>query len=517
MLYDLPAELLQSILSELGDDDLCSLAALCRSLHIHSLNELFTRNEVFKPSSESVPKPPISSSIGQYYSSTGTLIVLTNKATLFGLRLALPCVFEGLHITGLSYIFANAPFARLRKEMKGLGRFLAESPAAPTIEGIILDFGHITSHFDPDQYRHSGYSPRFAKQNTIALRSLLNIFNRDTIRKRLRCLVSLSILNGDLRDGISSYYHIVKPAWTRSGSNLANLTQTLTTIASIPIFPRSHTTGLRTLNLHSMFVFYDCFINWTYDFLGQHTHTLRSLSFHNVRLVEHHWPTVLSHITLPNLEELYLGQSSLPIRPLTSFLVRHRSLKLLDLGSNVRAQLDPWKRPPFFLPQLMTLKGTPTTLGLLLHPKLGSSLSSPLPSLRSVTLTLFSPYTSPTQSSEYHPPIERLNSHFLTLQVYMGTQALKWLRGDDESTKPYEEAIGIEFILSDFSQFLETEGVRLGLAGWLSRFRALSRVEFVGCTPMTPHNRTARQVLFRGIKAKNQGVESIFIDSIQVL
>ncbi|KAF8654783.1 hypothetical protein AX16_003438 [Volvariella volvacea WC 439] len=486
---------------------------VAKSLHLLSLHGLFSRNEVFK--SGSVPRPPISSSIKQYYPSTGTSVVLTNKTTLLDLRLALPFIFEGHHITGFSYTFTNAPFIHLRKEFNGVGRFLAEAPIAQTLEGIILDFRHVKSRNDSGWSHHSQHSADLSR-NTQAFHGLLNLFNEDSLRKRLSRLVSLSILSGDLRDGIAPDYHIVEPNWIRSGSNLANLTQTLTTIASIYVRPRSQTTGLHTLNLHTAFIFYDSFINWTFDLLAQHSHAIRSLSFYNADISIHYWPTILSHITLPNLEELYLGRSFPLIGPLSSFLVRHRLLKILDLGNNIRAQADTWQQPPLFLPRLTTLKGTFATLGLLLHPKFGSSL--PLPSLQNVILVLFSPYLGSTPLPEDYRPrgayMERLNSLFLTLQIHIGTQTLEWLGGRGRSTALYEGAKGIEFILNGCPQLLETDEAHVGLANWLSRFCEVTKVEFVDCNPTTADNWAARKELFGKIRAKNPKVNSLVVNGV---
>ncbi|KAF8649589.1 hypothetical protein AX16_005680 [Volvariella volvacea WC 439] len=404
MLQQLPAELLQAILQLLGDYDLCRVSTLCRSLHVLSLSELFFRNGSFTPATPSLSKPAPRSAIKSFLPSHGTCITLTkedNIPVLLGLRHALPHLFnQPGQITALLCSF-NGPLPQFYKELQALSGFFVEGLLASTIEIIVLDFHHAPTGSILDDDWNTPYNDPDPEGVRI-IKEFLSIFCGET---KLRRSVSLSILNGATKvDVLREIDHYLRRRFDSQAISM-NVMNTLASIASNPLsslfqskFWSKSLLGLHAINIHTNFVLHISLCFTTARIFQQHSTSLRSISFHNDDILDIHWTIFSSDISLPNLEELYLGQSPITLDTLISFLIRHRSLKILDLGSNVRIWDDIPKRPPFFLPNLTTFKGATNSLPFFLLPYGGTQSS--LSALRFITLIV------PAKDWDFHFEME---------------------------------------------------------------------------------------------------------------
>ncbi|KAF8647425.1 hypothetical protein AX16_006715, partial [Volvariella volvacea WC 439] len=195
--------LIQAVLCLLADPDLCRLSALCRSFHVLSLNELFTRNGVLQPTSPILSIPVPGSSVKAFLPTgdNGLCITLTKEDHLgvLGLRLALPHLFEGLHqIAALVCIFNGPPF-HVWKEIPSLGRFLLSSLLASSIEAVVLDFNRVAvGHFLGRDSRHDMYSHDRDPRGVKAVSDLFRIFAGGQGGMVMRCCTSLTVLGGEV-------------------------------------------------------------------------------------------------------------------------------------------------------------------------------------------------------------------------------------------------------------------------------------------------------------------------------
>ncbi|KAF8652216.1 hypothetical protein AX16_004494 [Volvariella volvacea WC 439] len=521
-LDQLSVEFLDLILPSLDDPDLCRLATLCRSLHISSLNLLFSRNRTFRPlASSSVPKPSAGSPVKLLHSMPATAMCINlpntrNSLVLLGLRLALALLFEDYSPIALFCSF-SARFSILRGEVKGLSRFLAHSPISATIECIILDLGRTPTQVDWEPIPDVSF-----------LLELLSLISSSTKgRSRLHRQTSLSILWNSVFDGEHQY--LPPPTWLRGGGKVANVTQALVTTGSNCLHsiskskrpPPPTVLGLYTLHLHSSFIFRPTFIDWTLSALTRST-SLRVLSFYNTQLSVYEWSTILARITLPNLEEIYFEHDyPASMDGLTNFLIRHPSIKVLDLGGCVIPSLSrSWKRPPFFLPNLTALKGSPSDLEHFLHPHFGPSRS--FPNLKFVTITLFD-NNEPSLLSESHNVLansysERLEAITLTLRIHVMLSMMGWMESEVELlAQPYKKISAVEIKSPLLSGFLEMEHIRSNLPNWLSRFPNLTVVDIVGYNTMDGGKEESHKELFETIKQKNGEIEGMYVNSIRVI
>ncbi|KAF8652212.1 hypothetical protein AX16_004490 [Volvariella volvacea WC 439] len=330
--------------------------------------------------------------------------------------------------------------------------------------------------------------------------------------------MSLSILHDFIFDGEHQY--LPPPTWLRGGGRVANVMQALVTTGSNYLrsllkskrpLPSS-ALGFQTLHLHSSFIFQPPFFNWTLSVLTRST-SLRVLSFYNTMLSVYEWSTILSRITLPNLEEIYFEHNSpASMDGLMNFLIRHPSIKILDLGGCVVPSLsNSWKRPPFFLPNLTTLKGSPIDLEYFLHPRFSPSRS--FPNLRYVTTTLFDDNGPPSWPRSHSVLVnsysERLETITLTLRIHVAFLMTVWMTSDVELPQPYQRASAIEIKSPLLSGFLELGHVRSNLPDWLSRFPKLTVVEIAGHDTMNDRTGKSRRELFETIKKKNGGIKEM--------
>ncbi|KAF8662806.1 hypothetical protein AX16_001088 [Volvariella volvacea WC 439] len=512
MLHQLPAELLEIILQLLRNRDLCALSTLCRSLHVVSLNTLFSRTKTFEPISTRRPllRPGSGSPTRLFHRSQGFCITLEsgeNLNVLHGLRLALPYMLEKCQITSVVCAF-NPPLRRTWAEIKNLGRFLSDSPIASFIENVVVDFALSFESAEEEDPMPEGVA---------VIKRFLQLFSSIKSGRTLPQCVSLTILNGIGFTGWDRWadWDVTvgnrKPSWLKNGSPAANLVQTFisTKVASVGRSKSSDlatTTefGLRTLNLQCEFIFNLLFIDRASAMFRQYSDTLRSVSLDCSKLSDLGWTSLLARISLPHLRELYLGLSYIPPGPLINFLIRHRSIEILDIGSDL-LQTSLWKRPPGLLPKLRTVKGTMDIVSYFFpSPKSTSKLQS-------VTLVV------PT--SRVHWPIFWFWLRTLciikpgltyTLQIRIeGRQPIMWLRVPGPKREDVSCITCIEVHAWGMPALLETREIRSELASWLGAFPGASVVEIVGCIPM---DEASWEDLCDLVKARVPKIRSFCVD-----
>ncbi|KAF8659811.1 hypothetical protein AX16_001696 [Volvariella volvacea WC 439] len=407
-----------------------------------------------------------------------------NLGVLCGLRLALPYIFHPYRISALHCIF-NGPRDELWREVRSLHRFLVGSnhEAASTIEAVTLK-----CHPSILQYlTEAGYES--IPHNVFAFRDLLGLFIGTTAGQTCihRCS-SLNLLNCRL------YYphwqplmSIPPPVWVSPSEPLATPSlwhkftfMTMKVLNAVKSRPSTTSKPrLHTLNLDSDIVFLPPIRGQTLDMLSQNSTSIRCLSFSIIDA------QTLARITLPNLEELsFRGHISPAADDLAVFLVRHPSLRVLDLGTAIGSPVDWWRQPRGFLPNLSTIKGSPQVLYWYIHPRRRLSGSAmPLPALRSITLILHLGWAFQTWAFTHNNLIdlhERLTTLSLTLQLHVTNRNSEWLRDDYVIAQMYEGVKCIEIDLRQIPDFFGIREVKALLVKWLAKFPLLSTVLVVG-------------------------------------
>ncbi|KAF8662791.1 hypothetical protein AX16_001075 [Volvariella volvacea WC 439] len=495
MLHQLPTEVLQIITQLVHNNDLCTLSTLCHVLHAVSLSTLFSRAKTFEPLSTRSLCPaskrgPPTKLFHQSHGLCITLESVENLNVLRGLRLALPYMYNELQVNAVVCTF-NGPLHNWA-EIKSLERFLSGNRIAPSIESVVVDFIHsfgetgaeILDDWDP------------MSDGAIAINRFLRLFSGANSKKVFPRCVSVTIFH----DTSSNYWDDMgwwggtKPSWLRRGSRAANLMQSLVSISS-PRFrsifrsnPQVITinpSGLRTLNIQSGFIFHPLFINSTSSMLAQSSDSLHSLSLDCIVVPYWEWSSVLGCISLPRLKELYLGRSCVKSGPLLNFLLRHRSIECLDLGScNPIARRG---RPPGLLPKLKTLKATE---GVILQ-------FFPLPAapskLQFITIIFLTDHIGWFFFWTYLRALYETNPGFTyTLQIRVEARCpTEWLRLARDRLEALEPNVSIvrtitsiEIYTWEVPKLLELKEIRSDLVSWLEIFPEVVAVDMVGCSPM---------------------------------
>ncbi|KAF8662810.1 hypothetical protein AX16_001092 [Volvariella volvacea WC 439] len=518
MLHQLPTELLEVILQPVDNRDLCNVSTLCRSLHTVSLNTLFSTTKAFDLSSNyrrlSKRGPGTSDKLlHQYNGLCITLRSDENLNVLLGLRLALPHVLAERQITSVVCTF-NSPLRRTWAEIKNLGRFLSNSPISSSLESVVVDFVH---SFGKEGEHEGDPIP----EGVTVIKDFLQLFSDIKSGGTLPRCVSLTMLNGLCFPGWAGWeaWNITLeetgsiPSWLKTGTPAANLVQSFISIPSqkvASIFrPNSSQSaspvyGLLALNLHSEFIFNPLFFDHASTMLTQFFHhSLRSLSLDCSRLSEAGWTSLLARVSLPHLQELHLGQSYIPPGSLINFLVRHRSIEVLDIGTDL---FRTWssKRPPGLLPKLKTLKGTEGILSYFLPSP------SALPKLQSITIIIFTDrvfwplFWFWLRAFCANPGIS------YKLEIWMeGQFPTMWLRVSGVDADYVKAITSIEIYAWPVQTLLTRTENRSDLIDWLKAFPVVSRVDIVGCAQV---NEASRKELYDVVKATVPMIESFCVD-----
>ncbi|KAF8662802.1 hypothetical protein AX16_001084 [Volvariella volvacea WC 439] len=509
MLHQLPAEILQAVMQVADNRDLCTLSTLCHTLHVVSLSTLFSRTKTFEPLSTRRPGlvskggPPIK----LFHQSHGLCITLEsdeNLIVLRGLRLALPYLFDELQVTAVLCTI-SAALPHNWTEIKSLERFLSKGHISASIENVVVDFAHSFDEIDEETIHEWDPTP----ECVAAIQRFLHLFSGANSKKLFPRCVSLSILH----DTGLNYWDTMglwvatKPNWLRCGSRAANLIQSLIAIAS----PRARSIfrsnsqitanpiGLHTLNIQLGFIFHPLFIDGASSMMAQYSDSLRSLSLDCITVSYWEWSSILARIYLPRLKELYLGRSYIKSGPLLNFLLRHRSIELLDLGS-----CDPKMRggqPPGLLPNLKTLKAKEDVIYYFFPSHV---VSSKLQFITLIFLTdhvgwlifwhcLRTLYTS-APGFTYRLQI-RVEARFPTSWLRLAAEGMETLNLDIAVVRTITS---IEVYTWEVPTLLETEETRLDLVNWLEIFPEVVEVDVVGCNPMNEAAWKELRILVKG-------------------
>ncbi|KAF8647427.1 hypothetical protein AX16_006717 [Volvariella volvacea WC 439] len=529
MFDQLALELVRIILQPLDSHDLCNLSTLCHTLHTSSLNELFSRTRAFRPFSlsESHPlsflKPMVGTSIELIRQSQGLSLMLNsaeNLHVLRGLRLALPHLFHGRQITVIFCLFGGSA-SNIYTEIHSLIRFLTLGSVGSTVGTVIADF------------RHLSRSKATPQDRQVMIVDFLQLFHHGTDEKAVlpQC-VSLSIMDVNV-PGKRNVYNpppIINPTnWLTRVSAAANAVQKLIKIAPSKFTFSSQSksitaSGLCTLNLHSNLFFDPCSISSTINLLTQHSRSLRSLSF-NLRGLSHEtWSSVIPQVCLPNLEELYFSHSNVPLNVLSKFLIRHQSIKVLDVGDEPHREIGIWqgKRPSKFLQNLVKIKGTRLALDWFLcgggPPIARTTLQFATVIFPTDDLYWFSVLSWVGELSSLRPNLA------FTLRIRMIKGWVEWLKttlraGNGNNTEePLDRASlhairSIEVCVLHTSELLAEENVRLNLVSLLEGFPGLSSVEILGSNQVKV---ARRRELCELVKARVPKIESFCINGIRL-
>jgi len=136
--------------------------------------------------------------------------------------------------------------------------------------------------------------------------------------------------------------------------------------------------GLKSFEIHSPLPFLGaCFPQTIRGLNGGY---LTKLSLSNTAHCGFNWSHILPLLSMPLLSEFNVGDSEIPLRDLSPFLLRHSSITHLDLSCTI--PIGPIMPPAGFLPRLEVIRGSFAYLfGLL------SRRRHLFPNLRSVALT----------------------------------------------------------------------------------------------------------------------------------
>ncbi|KAF8637452.1 hypothetical protein AX16_010814 [Volvariella volvacea WC 439] len=284
-----------------------------------------------------------------------------------------------------------------------------------------------------------------------------------------------------------------------------------------PIFQSSsqvaiNPSTLHTLNIQSSFIFHPLFINNASSMFLQCSDSLHSLLLDCITISYWEWSSVLACISLPRLKELYLGRSRIKWGPLLNFLLRHRSIELLDLGhcnSPIREG-----RPPGLLPKLKTLKATEN---IILHYFLPPIAPSKPQFITIISLAgniligwlsfwrcLRTLYTS-DPGFTYTLQI-RVEAQFPTEWLPLAGEGIEVLNLDASVVRTI---MSIEIYSWEVPTLLETREIRSDLVSWLEIFPEVVTVDVVGCNAMDEASWIELCVL---VKAKVPRMESFRVD-----
>ncbi|KAF8647377.1 hypothetical protein AX16_006749 [Volvariella volvacea WC 439] len=286
--------------------------------------------------------------------------------------------------------------------------------------------------------------------------------------------------------------------------------------------------GLNSLNMCTRLISH-LSANWVLDLLAQHSTSLRSLSLSagwSLPVLEY----TLAHITLPNLEDLYLNDCRFSRALLTNFLARHPTIKLLDVGDYLDSIEDSWSPPPFFLPHLTNFVTWPNMFGLLMKPSLGYKH---LPSLKELTFWIIVAGRHPfIQNLEREKcivefndcAIQTLRTVRLGLRLRVGwTADTNWVKDRYEGQEHPNHTLvrtqvkSVQIHLEELPGFFESRDIRLHLAEWFRLFPAIESVEMWHCRPMDQENLGSRKELARRVQAMNPSLQSFRVCDIELL
>jgi hypothetical protein len=238
---------------------------------------------------------------------------------------------------------------------------------------------------------------------------------------------------------------------------------------------------LESLSVHSSVALYPPFFNWIMDTILASSITTLSLRF---TVPTQSWERFLPSIALPSLKRLIVVTPSFIIASLGIFLYRHSTISSLTLHSAVLAYhpTTPHTLPPKFLPNIITLEGTPDYVTHLIV-----SACEPLKTLQSIAIAL--PMGMPKTGNTYFDVLNGAlrvmstrsptSASSLTINFPGGYQPADWLKG----TRP---AAAADIVLPSFTQLtLRTHGA-LGslsmslafLIRWFQRFPGINHVIF---------------------------------------
>jgi len=116
--------------------------------------------------------------------------------------------------------------------------------------------------------------------------------------------------------------------------------------------------GLKSFEINSPLPFHmECFPHTLRALKGGY---ITELSLCNTRLRMQDWGKILPLLFMPLLSEFSVGNSNIPFRDLSPFLLRHSSITHLDLS--YRSPIGPITPPTGFLPRLEVIRGIPDYL-----------------------------------------------------------------------------------------------------------------------------------------------------------
>ncbi|KAJ6529279.1 hypothetical protein B0H19DRAFT_1193534 [Mycena capillaripes] len=125
----------------------------------------------------------------------------------------------------------------------------------------------------------------------------------------------------------------------------------------IPFLSQS---ALTTLNIHSSFLLHANFYRWTLHTLN--TSPLTTLSLDNIDLSHYDWTLTLPALTLPALTTFEIGQCAITVPDLDLFLVRHPTIRTLDLPFHPAIGALSPPAAVCLLPHLASISATPDYL-----------------------------------------------------------------------------------------------------------------------------------------------------------
>ena len=506
-LLDLPNELLLLIFECLCEDELYSLALLCRRLHHVALPICLVRCGLSK--SSSAPEK---------------LVLFVDKALAAAQKRGLLRLRISLDITSLKRVACDFHFPKntLIAEVRFLHRLMEK---LTSVEDVILDFNNIflqSWQGDDSQDETMRYWDKWSRHFMAILNAVASMSSTFTVRQRnpeaqriqwSSPIHSIQPENGSSRHNrmsiisrpvttIQKIVGIGKPSLSklvrRESANRPDMVDSPSKSSSI--------TGLNTLTIGSSMLFHPSFSLWTIQTLNNSP--INTLTFDFIGLSFGEWRDILPIITLPVLSVLSIDSCEIALVDLSTFLSRHPSLTTLSIGaSSSDLNLSIETPLPELLSRLTTLSAPTNCIVKFL------TSAHKIPKL--LLKNIVSHVMSASEFTAIHQAVASAAAHrrtdiILSLELHVHTD---WLDMD--------AGIGIDGD-DTLAQRVTSLVIKTGWLGlnyrdrrtlptWLARFWALEKLTFVSQSRWLLSGQ-AKVMLIRSISAACPGVKTIAVN-----